>query len=404
MKVEPSRFAPRHRRILEEAARWGSERRQPVWLVGGPVRDALLGRESADVDLAVERGAPQLAQSLADRLGGRAIEHSEFLTAAALLADGEIVDIVTTRRETYATPGALPRVRAGTIRDDLLRRDFSVNAIALELSSGAIVDPTRGRSDLQASAIRVLHERSFLDDPTRIFRALRLGSRLGFALEAKTAELLRDAIASNAPATVSRQRLWRELRLAMLEERGADALDALAAAGALDTLLGSVRKEARVELLRRAETLRRQPGIDAELLFLDALLAPGSNCALVVPGSGLSRHRQAILRSLRAAGDVAARVAAASGRDDRSALLDQLPAETLAVLQYDERAAEAAKDQLRYRETALPFDGTQLEVPAGAHVGAALRDARRAIAHGAIQPEDALAFARARALEYLHRR
>ncbi|HSN68975.1 MAG TPA: hypothetical protein VLV48_07005 [Thermoanaerobaculia bacterium] len=403
MKLEPSRFAPRHRRILQEAARWGSERQQPVWLVGGPVRDALLGRESADVDLAVERGAPLLAQELADRLGGRAVEHSAFLTAAALLADGEIVDVVTTRRETYPTPGALPRVRAGTIRDDLLRRDLSINAIALELSSGAVVDPTRGRADVEASAIRVLHEGSFLDDPTRIFRALRLGSRLGFTLEAKTADLLRSALASNAPATVSRERLWRELRLAMLEERAADALEALASAGALDALLGSVRSSARGELLRRAEALRQQPGIDAELLFLDALLGPDATPSQVLPGSGLSSHRQMILRSLRAAEDVAARVAAAAGREERVALLDQIPAETLAVLQLDPRAAEAAKDQLRYRETALPFDGTQLEVPAGAHVGAALREARRAIALGAIPPEEALAFARARALEYLHR-
>ena len=403
MKLEPSRFAARHRRILEEAAAWGNERRQPVWLVGGPVRDALLERESADVDLAVERGAPQLAQELADRLGGRAIEHSEFLTAAALLADGEIVDVVTTRRETYATPGALPRVRAGTIRDDLLRRDFSVNAIALELSSGAIVDPTGGRADLRARSIRILHERSFVDDPTRIFRALRLGSRLAFALEPPTEELLRGAIAGNALSTVSRQRVWRELRLAMLEERAADALETLASAGALDALLGSVRSEARAQLLRRAESLREQPGIDAELLFLDALLGPDANPAQVVPGSGLSSHRQMILRSLRCAGDLVERVAATSGRESRAALLDHAPAETLAVMRFDERAAEAAADQLRYRETSLPFNGTQLEVPAGAHIGAALRAARRAVALDLVQPEDALAFARARALEYLHR-
>jgi tRNA nucleotidyltransferase (CCA-adding enzyme) len=404
MKLEPNGFTAPHRRILEQAARWSRESHQPVWLVGGPVRDSLLGRQPEDVDLAVERGAAGLARALADRLGGRSIEHPDFLTAAALLDDGDIVDVVTTRRETYAAPGALPSVRAGTIRDDLLRRDFSVNAIALELESGETVDPAGGRADLEARLLRVLHARSFVDDPTRIFRALRLATRLGFAIEPETETLLHASVEANALATVSRERLWRELRLTMREPDAAAALEALAAAKALDALLGPVRSDGREALLRRAETLRDEAGLDGELLLLDALLGPDARCEKVLPGSGLSGQRQSVLRSLRGAGELAERIASTSGREARLALLDHVPAETLGALRFDERAAEAAASQVRYRETALPFHGDELGVPPGAHLGAALRDTRRAIALGEIAPDEALAFARARALEYLRER
>lgn len=399
--IHSGTFDARHRRVLDAAASWGRARRQPVWLVGGPVRDALLGRMSADVDLAVERGAFDLAEYVAFRTGGRAVEHREFLTAAAHIGGGEAVDVVTTRSETYAAPGALPTVRAGSIEDDLVRRDFAMNAIALALDSEAIVDPADGRGDLAARRVRILHDRSFIDDPTRLFRALRLATRLGFGLEQNTERRLREAVAGDAPRTVSRERLWRELRLAMEEEAPAAALEALAAAGVLDTLLGRVRTEGRTERLRRAEGIAREPGLDREVLFLDALLAADARCEEVVAGSDLDGRRRAALRELRAAEATAAAVAATADRESRMALLDRAPAELLAVLCADPRAAEAASDQSRYRETPLPFHGEELGVPPGPHVGAAIRDARRALALRHLAPGEALAFARTRALEYL---
>ncbi len=402
--IHAGTFGERHRRMLEAAAAWGRARQQPVWLVGGPVRDALLGRLSEDVDLAVERGARVLAEDLAFRLGGRAIEHAEFLTAAAHFADGDIVDVVTARRESYPAPGALPQVHPGTIEEDLLRRDFAMNAIAYELDSGTILDPAGGRADLDARRVRILHERSFIDDPTRVFRALRLAARLGFALEPATEARLREAIEAGAMRTVSRERLWREVRLAMHEDAPAAALARLAAASALDTLLGSVRTASREERLRRAEALAQEPGIDAEVLYLDALLGPDARCEEVVPGSGLSGHRRAILRALQDAARTAQAVADAPDRGARMTLLDRAPAELLAVLRDDPRAAEAAADQRRYREVSLPFRGDELDVPPGAHLGSAMRDARRAIALGTVAPDDALAFARLRALEYLRER
>jgi tRNA nucleotidyltransferase (CCA-adding enzyme) len=402
--IDTGTFAERHRRVLDTAKAWGAARQQPVWLVGGPVRDALLGRRSADVDLAVDRGALDLATHLSDRLGGHAVEHREFLTAAALLAGGDVVDVVTTRRESYPSPGALPLVHPGTIEDDLLRRDFSINAIGYELGSGEIVDPSGGRADLAAGVVRVLHDRSFVDDPTRIFRALRLASRLALLVEESTGWRLREAIEGGALRTVSRERLWRELRLAMSEERAADALQALASAGALDALLGAVRRAERNERLRRVESLRAQPRLDAEILFLDALLAPEAVGEEVLPGSGLSSHRKAILRALRDADAIAGTIAAAGGRLERMARLDHAPAELLAVLRFDERAAAAAEDQARCRETPLPFRGDAIGIEQGPHVGAALRDTRRAIALGTVHPDEALAFARSRALEYLRSR
>lgn len=402
--IHSGTFDARHRRVLDAAASWGRARRQQVWLVGGPVRDAILGRMSADVDLAVERGAFDLAEYLAFRMGGRAIEHREFLTAAALIDGGDAVDVVTTRSETYAAPGALPSVHAGSIEDDLLRRDFAMNAMGLELDAETIVDPADGRADLAARRVRILHERSFIDDPTRVFRALRLATRLGFGLEENTGRRLREAVAGDALRTVSRERLWRELRLATEEEAPAAALEALAAAGALDPLLGRVRAEGRPERLRCAEEIAREPGLDREVLFLDALLASDARCEEVVPGSGLDGRRRAVLRALRAAEATAASVAAEGDRETRMAWLDRAPAELLAVLRRDPRAAEAASDQCRHRETPLPFHGDDLGVPPGPHVGSAIRDARRALALRRIAPDEALSFARARALEYLRRK
>src|SRR5205085_12353640 len=129
-------------------------------------------------------------------------------------------------------------VYPGRLKDDLLRRDFSVNAIAIDLIDSSIHDPANGQRDLKARVIRVLHDKSFLDDPTRIFRAIRLSARLGFAIETHTAKLLREAIASGVLASVSRERLWRELFLAMDESEAPKVLKAFAEQNVLEALFG----------------------------------------------------------------------------------------------------------------------------------------------------------------------
>lgn len=184
---------------------------EPVYVVGGAVRDLLLGRGRADLDLVVEGDA----FALATRLGAEPVEHERFGTAKVELGEHE-VDIAAARSETYAEPGALPEVAPAALAEDLGRRDFSVNAMAIPLAGGAeLVDHHGGRADLEAGLLRVLHPGSFADDPTRALRAARYAARLGFGLEPETEGLLRAADLG----TVSDDRRRAELlRLAAEEE------------------------------------------------------------------------------------------------------------------------------------------------------------------------------------------
>src|SRR3954447_10430159 len=156
----------------------------PAWLVGGAVRDLLLGAASVDLDVAIEGDAREVARELAARLGGEAVEHERFGTAT-VRADALTVDLASPRRESYAHPGALPEVEPAPLDEDLARRDFTVNAMAAALDSerlGELRDPHGGRGDLEAGVIRVLHPKSFIDDPTRLLRAVRYEARFGFRM------------------------------------------------------------------------------------------------------------------------------------------------------------------------------------------------------------------------------
>ncbi|HEX5928779.1 MAG TPA: hypothetical protein VFY48_05240 [Solirubrobacterales bacterium] len=183
---------------------------EPVYVVGGAVRDLLLGRERADLDLVVEGDAAALAA----RLGDGATEHGRFGTAKVEL-DGHEIDIASARSETYARPGALPEVSVpATIEADLGRRDFTINAMAIPLGGEArLIDPHGGEADLKAGLLRILHERSFVDDPTRAIRAARYAARFGFELEPETERLLRAAdltAVSTDRSTAERMRLAGE--------------------------------------------------------------------------------------------------------------------------------------------------------------------------------------------------
>lgn len=201
--------------------------RDPVYLVGGAVRDLLLGQPKADVDLAVEGEVGELA----DRLGAVTAEHERFGTVKADI-DGHEVDLVTLRTETYPEPGALPVVsRAQSVEEDLARRDFTINAMAIPLQGEPrLIDPFGGRTDLDEGALRVLHDRSFVDDPTRAIRAARYASRFGFALEAKTEKLLRQTDLT----TVSADRRRAELERLAAEENAREGFRLLADWGLID--------------------------------------------------------------------------------------------------------------------------------------------------------------------------
>jgi tRNA nucleotidyltransferase (CCA-adding enzyme) len=191
-----------------------------VYLVGGTVRDILLGERNFDVDVVVEGDAIALARAVAEKLDGRVRAHKTFGTAVVLYGDDERLDLVTARSETYHAPAVLPTVAPGTIAEDLHRRDFTINAMAASLKGddlGELVDPFGGRADLEAGRIRILHDRSFIDDPTRILRAIRYEDRYGFRMDDETVRLARECIATGHVGDLSGARLRDEL-IALLEE------------------------------------------------------------------------------------------------------------------------------------------------------------------------------------------
>ena len=241
-----------------------SEPYDGVYLVGGTVRDILLGEPNFDVDVAVEGDAIELARSLADALEGRVRAHRKFGTAVVLYSEDERVDVVTARTEFYDAPAALPSVEHATIREDLFRRDFTINAMAVSLKGedfGRLVDPFGGRRDLEAKTIRILHNLSFIDDPTRIFRAIRYESRYGFRMDDHTQRLARGTIEMGLVGDLSSARLRDEL-IALLEEGDAGAsilrLAELDAGAAIHPHLAA--DEQAVALLERLRALNERYG------------------------------------------------------------------------------------------------------------------------------------------------
>ena len=200
-----------------------------IYLVGGAVRDLLLGTAPRELDLCIDGSAQQLAAAL----GGVERVHDRFGTVTLELG-GVRYDIARTRTETYAEPGALPDVAPAPIEDDLGRRDFTINAIALALNgpcAGELLAVDHACADLHTRTLRVLHARSFIDDPTRLFRLARYAARLGFAPSEQTAALAAEAISGGAVATLSGTRVGNELRLLAREP---DPVGALAEIDRLD--------------------------------------------------------------------------------------------------------------------------------------------------------------------------
>jgi tRNA nucleotidyltransferase (CCA-adding enzyme) len=224
------------RRILGVAAQVADESAVRVYAVGGFVRDLLLGVKNDDLDLTVEGEGPAFARHLAAALGGTSKGPSAFGTAVVLCGHGHKIDVATARRERYMHPAALPTVEPGTIYDDLLRRDFSINTLAFALNGPEaflLLDWFGGRADLTAGIIRVLHNRSFRDDPTRMFRAIRLEQRFGFALHLHTLRLLHRAVEKRWTEQLSGVRLWRELRFVLEGDSPANSLKRLDEVGLL---------------------------------------------------------------------------------------------------------------------------------------------------------------------------
>ena len=210
-----------------EAVQAVSEPFDGVYLVGGAVRDVLMGEPNFDVDIAVEGDGIAFGRALAAALGGRAVPHEKFGTAIVLDDEGDRVDVATTRTEFYDYPAALPRVEQASLRQDLFRRDFTINAMAVSLKGedfGRLLDYFGGLDDLESGVIRVLHNLSFIDDPTRIFRAIRYENRYGFRMDGHTLALARACVEMDLVGELSSARLRDELHALLGEERIADSI------------------------------------------------------------------------------------------------------------------------------------------------------------------------------------
>jgi tRNA nucleotidyltransferase/poly(A) polymerase len=384
------------RRAIDLVKEVAAEKDCHPFLVGGPVRDILLGRHAVDIDLTLESGGSTLARALAKRVEGRVRSFPQFLTYKVTSSGYPEIDITTARKERYRKPGALPAVTAGRLKDDLLRRDFSINAIALDLISGTMHDPARGEKDIADRVVRVLHDRSFVDDPTRIFRAVRLAVRLGFDIEPQTAELMRDAIESGALSTISKERIWREVFLAMDEAQAPAILADLASRGALEVLFGlrpSDDLEARLEAIHAQ--LAQSTELDRYVLYTGALLR-GDASPVDFEGSGFSQKRaRAIVEIANDVPRLEEALGAASGERDRFRIYRSVSLEMLTVI-----ASEVPEETMhiqRYRDYEkfkLPLRGTDLEVPGGPHVAQALEQTRQAVFSGEIALEEARTYAK----------
>ena len=191
------------------------------YAVGGCVRDWSMGRASADIDFLLSGDTVAVAEGLVKKHGGSFTRFDKFLTTRVFLENGRRIDLARFRKETYSKPAALPDVSAaGSVREDLKRRDFSVNALAVAVlpdSFGSATDPFGGLADIKARRIRVLHAASFIDDPTRLFRAARFAGRFDWQFAEETEELAGKCVKEALPALLSRERLRNEL-FKLLEE------------------------------------------------------------------------------------------------------------------------------------------------------------------------------------------
>jgi tRNA nucleotidyltransferase (CCA-adding enzyme) len=366
--------------------------RSGVYLVGGAVRDLLMGGAPIDLDLVVE--GDDTVAAVPALLGGHVRAHDRFGTTT-VTANGFSYDVARARRETYAYPGALPDVRPAPLAEDLLRRDFTVNALAVGLAgpgAGELRAAPGALEDLDAGVLRVLHDRSFVDDPTRLLRLVRYAARLGFTPEPRTAELARDAVSGHALRTVSGARVGTELRLLACERDPVAAFSALREqqldreiepdfglhdAGLARAALGPAPADVRRDRLLLALASRRLRPARLRALLDSLAFEASDRDAIVATASGADALADA-LRAARAPSEIAD----AARRE---------PAEAVALAGALGAAAQARDWLERLRHVHLAIDGNDLiqaGVPEGPAIGAGLRAALAATLDGRAETRD----------------
>lgn len=410
-------------RRVDAARRLAREHRVAAYLVGGLVRDLLLGRENRDLDLVVEGDGPHFARLLAGELGGRVREHRAFMTAVVVDRDGFHIDVATARSEFYREPAALPEVATSALRQDLYRRDFTVNTLAIRLGPGdkpELIDYFGGRRDLEDGVIRVLHSLSFIDDPTRVLRAVRLEERLGFEISQETLHLVEVALEEGVFERLSGSRLREELKLLLDEPAVAlRGLDRLAELHLLPTLDADLDLTAGLrQRLRDAVgayhwfCLEELPGPEVELwrlllvVLAESLPAPDGAERLAERLMLAGEHREVVTGAHRRLTGARAVVRRPGARPHEVAeALAELRGEDLLLLlgcEEEPARARVRRDLTEYRRFELQVRGADLVaagIEPGPPIGEALRRTRNARLDGDLGREDERDFALAAARE-----
>ena len=368
------------------------------------MRDLFLGLAVRDLDFAYEGDAAELARDLAQRLGASLRLHGRFGTATVAGPDGDRIDIAATRRETYDRPGALPRVRPAGIEEDLARRDFTVNAMALEVAprlSGAPLDPFDGQADLAHRRLRILHGGSFQDDPTRAYRAARYANRLGFSVEASTRRQATAAAETGAFDRISAERRRREIELVLSEPGRSGAVRWLGRLRLVGTLSGAL--DARPRTLARlsaAESLLSEAGRDTIWILYTLIWASELDSAQMLRLADRLALRGRQSRALRAWPATRARLNRLPPRPAPSVFAslalseDEAAAAAICAPRSDVR--RAARRHLLRPAPALAIGGADLiraGVPSGPGIGRALAATLAARMDGKISAEQELSFA-----------
>lgn len=399
------KLAPAVRAVVERCGRIASDRGEQAYLVGGRVRDLLIDRSSDDVDMVVVGDGAAVAAALAGALDGQLTCHRAFQTARVDLPEVGRFDVATARQEEYLRPGDLPRVRAGTLEDDLSRRDFTINTLAIGLNPddwGRLVDPFDGGDDLDSGWIRVLHQRSFADDPTRMLRALRFALRLGYRLEAQTSSALADGVRDCYLDSISGDRLRRELDK-LFQEAPVEGPLALAEHGLLGSIHPALVAERAVLTALAAEHDLADPVVESPpwTLVVAALALPmrKQQRTQLIGRLNISRQdRAALLGSGEPWQEVRDRLPAVgvSRPSTISELLDPVPVDALLIGAAELVAAEDGRaDQVRsylsqWRRVHPELGGedlVEIGCPPGPHVGRLLRRLRQARLDGELDSE-----------------
>jgi tRNA nucleotidyltransferase (CCA-adding enzyme) len=394
-------LAPEVGALLTTIGRIADEHDGRAFLVGGLVRDLWRGApvERRDLDVLIEGDGLTVARRLARALGGSVVEHARFLTASVETRAFGRIDVATSRSERYEMPGALPRVMPAAIAEDLKRRDFTVNAMAIELGSGAfgLIDPLGGRRDLARRRLRVLHPLSFVEDPTRLLRAARYAVRLGLSPDGATTRAQALALRLAPYPALSGQRIAAELERLLDENEPGAVLARLARAGAVRLIDAGYRFTAgarrRLGELAGALAWARRRGLDADTVGLAALAIladrPASDVSAALGRLGLAGAPLAALaRAHGAAAALAAELAVAATPSERARRLrGRAPVELAWLWLTGGRQIRETLDwfaALDPRGTLSGDDVVALGVPRGPAVARVLADLRDARLDGAL--------------------